>query len=137
VTLVVRVDPGLIRLCQHVVVRALANQYRVLFALADVARGDSPSEVSRRYGVSKFRLRGWVQRVQEAAGLFGWEVKYLRVLRELLVMRVEPVLLLTRDGMRCAICGTSVTEGKAASHVAGRHKDVVHSLALMLAERVA
>ncbi len=120
------VSAATLRLCRHVVARALANQFVVLWALADVARGDSPSVVSRRYGVSKSRLRGWIQRVQEATGVFGWERKYLCVYEALLRMRVRPVVSLTRSGLRCTLCGFTIRE-YVMNHVVGVHSDVVDS----------
>ncbi len=112
------------RLIRHVVVRALANQYFALEAIKRVAEGQSPADVCREMRVGKNVLRGWIQRVQEAYGTFGWEPAFLAAY-ELVRHRVEPIIVLSGDGLRCSLCGARVTFQTAAPHVASRHDSLV------------
>ncbi len=115
------------RLIRHVVIRALANQYVALEAVKRVAEGWSPADVCREMRVGKNVLRGWIQRVQEAYGLFGWEPAFLAAY-ELVRRRVEPVVVLSSDGLICRLCGARLTPSVAAPHVASRHDSLVRRL---------
>ena len=105
-----------VELAEHVVVRVLAGQLRVLEAVRGVAEGASPVDVALRYGVSKPMVRGWVERVRSK--VFGrfWERKFLRVYSAVRRVGVEPIIIWFNGHGECLMCGYHCSSWASATH---------------------
>lgn len=119
--------PWLHNLSQHMVGRALANQYDVLLAIADIARGKSLSEVANKYGFTRMRMDGYVNRIKKLAGSFRWEQKYLFLFDKFLDMQIEPTIIHTSP-LYCTLCGTHILYQSPLVHIITRHKKIVRDL---------
>jgi len=110
----------LIRLC-------IANKAGCMSVYHYFCNNMSPSDISRKMGVSKHVVRGYIQRGE-------------RGVKDLLVMGTDPCRIMytinsmflvdSSDGMyKCPICGRKVeSKGSLMAHVRIDHKDVVDNI---------
>ena len=129
---------GLYEFLRYIVVRMLAGEQVKLMALRDVVvRGDSPSIVASRYGISKHQVRGYVLRVSD----HGVSTRVARKVLDLgwsYIMAIRPIVE-QRDGVAyCRLCKQTATLrwGSAWFHVEKRHGDLVDQIAIDLAHKI-
>jgi hypothetical protein len=112
---------------QYLVVQRLIGS-RVVDIVEMYLRGCSPSEISRAMGISRYAVRGYIQRVIEK-GLSGSRMAMLKRVIPY-IQRVEPAVA----GGRCTLCGAVFTTDSSYPyvvqtylymHMVSRHMDHV------------
>lgn len=115
----------------YMIVKALAGRKNVLEALIQYAYGRMTPSESYKYGVSKFQLKGAIERIYMKA--------YSRTAALELVKRVAPIVIAKVDQIievdgsyipRCKICGMYMISRNQVpifpeDHVVKRHRDIV------------
>ena len=105
--------------------RLMGNLY-VLDSIWDyLIKGDSPSTIGRRYGISKYRVRGFVQRIYEHIGVRRAKEFALKVIP--IVRKVAPLIIKSGDEYVCIKCG-EVVYGSLLRHLNEKHAKEVEVL---------
>jgi hypothetical protein len=109
------------RIAEYLASLKLAGRQQTLAAIELWVADLGLSEIERVTGLSKNRVRGYIQRVCEKAAN---PRRALAIARALLPMvrSVEPII----DSGRCRICGAYIGDPYTAlMHVRSRHRDLV------------
>lgn len=111
---------------RYLVIKRLAgNSLMIMVAKEYFVDGISPSTISYKYKVSKFRVRGYVQRVTEKV-----RNPYLasNIVKQIfpLILEVEPAVIKVGDRFICLLCDQSFNnEVTAENHIRRKHADYV------------
>ncbi|MEM0014104.1 MAG: C2H2-type zinc finger protein [Zestosphaera sp.] len=111
---------------KHLVIKRLAgNSLMIMVAKEYFVDGVSPSTISYKYRVSKFRVRGYIQRVTEKI-----RNPYLAssIVKQVfpLILEVEPAVIKVGDRFICLLCDQSFNnEVTAENHIRRKHVDYV------------
>jgi len=121
------VREGTCRLLRYFITKKLSGDItRLQVAYDYLVKGMSPSDISRRYGVSKCSVSATVRKVIDTVGkewIARWVVKtfYKRI------MGVDPIIMVINRGRSstyyCILCSREVTD--PLTHVRTRHTDIV------------
>ena len=114
-------------LAVYVVGRMLAGFSLQLRVIKEIAEGASPSLVAYRYGLSKFRVKGWVSKVRGIVA-FGrlWEYKFLKVLSVAEEIGIKPIVTRYPNGLMRCYCGKEFRWVPTLfAHIYGKHTDLV------------
>jgi predicted DNA-binding protein YlxM (UPF0122 family) len=120
------------RIAEYLASLKLAGRQQTLAAIELWTADLSLSEIERVTGLSKNRIRGYIQRVCEKAAN---PRRALAIARALLPMvrSVEPII----DNGRCRICGARIGDQYAAIvHVRSRHTDIVEKVVSHIVEEL-
>ncbi len=113
-------------LLEYLVVKALANKFEIIKALADYfVNNKSPSTVASEYGLSKHQVRGYIQRIVEKAG----SVNKARTIMKFIapyVLKIKPIMKKSSDTIvQCILCGEELPLIAAEEHVKKYHGGLV------------
>ena len=120
------------RIAEYLVSLKLAGRQQTLAAIELWIADLSLSEIERVTGLSKNRVRGYIQRVCEKAAN---PRRALAIARALLPMvrGVEPII----DSGRCRVCGAYIGDPYTAiAHVRSRHADIVEKVVSHIVEEL-
>jgi len=118
------VPEGVTEALRYLVVKVLAGDLVVLYALKEyLIDGESPSTLSHRYRIGKFKLRGYIQRVVEKAGNHRVAQVIVRTAFNALTS-LTPVVVKVPGGYYCTICGKTLTMNPER-HLRLEHRDLV------------
>lgn len=118
---------NVIEALRYLVVKVLAGDFVTLHALKEyLVDGESPSILSHRYRVGKFKLRGYIQRVIEKAG--GHRVaQYVVKTTYGSLSSLTPVVVKVSGGYYCTACEKLITMNPER-HVRLEHRDLVNRI---------
>jgi hypothetical protein len=120
------------RIAEYLASLKLAGRQQTLAAIELWIADLSLSEIERVTGLSKNRVRGYIQRVCEKAAN---PRRALAIARALLPMvrGVEPII----DSGRCRVCGAYIGDPYTAiAHVRSRHADIVEKVVSHIVEEL-
>ena len=111
---------------QYLVLKALAGRMSVIKAIYDYfVNNESPSTLSRKYGLSKHQIRGYVQRIIEKSGSSIKAKVFIAYLTPY-VMKIKPLCKRIRDDVvRCILCGDEMPHLVFEDHIMKYHSGVV------------
>jgi len=122
-------SPVLNSLAQYVALKVVSGNGAVFKKLLRkyLIGGQSPSKVAYKYGLSKYQLRGYAQRIIEKCGSEHTAKMLLPTLISV-ASTIEPTLKKV-DEVRynCSKCKISLTKDEAEEHVKQKHKDDLSS----------
>jgi len=121
------------RIAEYLASLKLAGRQQTLAAIELWSTNNcSPSEIEVMTGLSKNRIRGYIQRVCEKAANPRRAAAIARALLPM-VRGVEPII----DSGRCRICGARIGDQYAAVvHVRSRHADIVEKVVSRIVEEL-
>lgn len=120
---------NVIELLKYLVVKVLAGDMVTLHALKEyLIDGESPSVLSYKYKVGKFKLRGYIQRVTEKAGNYRIAQHILRSTYDNL-SKLAPIVIKVSGGYYCTVCEKTLTMNPER-HVRLEHKDLVNKVVM-------
>jgi hypothetical protein len=115
---------GVTEALRYLAIKVLAGDLVVLYALKEyLIDGESPSTLSHRYKIGKFKLRGYIQRVVEKAGNYRVAQALIRSSFNVLAS-LTPVVVKVPGGYYCTACGKTLTMNPER-HVRLEHRDIV------------
>lgn len=118
-------DP-VVALVRFLVIKRLAGNSSTLMVIKEYfVDGVSPSSISYKYKVSKFRVRGYIQRVTEKT-----RNSYLAslIIKQVfpLILEIEPAVIKVNERYVCLLCDQSFnSEVTIENHLRRRHKEHV------------
>lgn len=124
-------------LTRFLVVKRLAGNSSTLMAVKEYfVDGISPSSISYKYKVSKFRVRGYIQRVTEKT-----RNSYLAssVIKQVfpLILEIEPAVIKVNERYVCLLCDQSfVSEVTVENHLRKRHGEYIDKVVREVLEGV-
>ncbi len=114
---------------KYLVVKVLAGDIVTLHALKEyLVDGESPSVLSHKYKVGKFKLRGYIQRVTEKAGNYRVAQYILRTTYDSL-SKLAPIVVKVSGGYYCTVCEKIITMNPER-HVRLEHRDLVNRIVM-------
>jgi transposase-like protein len=131
-------SPDLNSLAQYVALKVVSGNGAVLKAVEEyLIGGQSPSKVAYKYGLSKYQLRGYAQRIIEKCGSEHTAKMLLPTLISV-ASTIEPTLKKV-DEVRynCSKCKISLTKDEAEEHVKQKHKDDLSSATIKFSNSLA
>lgn len=118
-------DP-VVALVRFLVVKRLAGNSSTLMVVKEYfVDGVSPSSISYKYKVSKFRVRGYIQRVTEKT-----RNSYLAslVIKQVfpLILEIEPAVIKVNERHVCLLCDQSFSsEVTVENHLRRKHGEYI------------
>ncbi len=119
-------DP-VIALVRFLVVKRLAGNSSMLMAVKEYfVDGVSPSSISYKYKVSKFRVRGYIQRVTEKT-----RNSYLAssIIKQVfpIILEIEPAVIKVNEKYVCLLCDQSFNnEITVENHLRRKHEEHIN-----------
>lgn len=116
-------EDTVVALVRFLVIKRLAGNSSTLMVVKEYfVDGVSPSSISYKYRVSKFRVRGYIQRVIEKT-----RNSYLAslIIKQVfpLILEVEPVVIKVNEKYVCLLCDQSFdSEVTAENHLRRKHE---------------
>ncbi|MDW8011092.1 MAG: hypothetical protein RMH84_05830 [Sulfolobales archaeon] len=112
---------------RYLVIKVLAGDFITLHALKEyLIDSESPSVLSHKYKIGKFKLRGYIQRVIEKAGNHRIAQYVLKCSYNSL-SNLVPIVVRVPGGYYCTICKRSLVTNPER-HVRLEHRDVVNRI---------
>lgn len=118
-----------------VIKRLVGDTITVLAVKEYLIDGLSPSTIGHRYRISKFRVRGYVQRVIDKAKSHYVAAAIVRAVFPY-VMSLDPIILRIGDKCVCLLCDTQLRPGQVEQHVRRKHKDVINNIISQIMARI-
>ncbi|MEM1622664.1 MAG: hypothetical protein QXZ60_03160 [Sulfolobales archaeon] len=113
---------------KYLIVKVLAGDFVTLHALKEyLLDGESPSILSHKYRIGKFKLRGYIQRVIEKAGNYRVAQYVIKVSYGTLCS-LTPIVVRVPGGYYCTVCEKVLTMNPER-HIRLEHKDIVNKIA--------
>ncbi len=119
-------DP-VIALVRFLVIKRLVGNSSMLMAVKEYfVDGVSPSSISYKYKVSKFRVRGYIQRVTEKT-----RNSYLAssIIKQVfpLILEIEPAVIKVNEKYVCLLCDQSFdNEITVENHLRRKHEEHIN-----------
>ncbi|MEO3993352.1 MAG: C2H2-type zinc finger protein [Desulfurococcaceae archaeon TW002] len=119
-------DP-VVALVRFLVVKRLAGNSSTLMVTKEYfVDGVSPSSISYKYKISKFRVRGYIQRVTEKT-----RNSYLAslIIKQVfpLVLEIEPAVIKVNERYVCLLCDQSFNnEVTIENHLRRKHEEYIN-----------
>lgn len=112
---------------RYLVVKVLVGDFITLHALKEyLIDSESPSVLSHKYRIGKFKLRGYIQRVIEKAGNHRIAQYVIKCSYDSL-SGLDPIVVRVPGGYYCTACRKSLT-ANPERHVRLEHRDVVNRI---------
>jgi hypothetical protein len=128
------------RAVKYLVLLRIARCDNSINALADYINGMSPSEISKKYGISKDAVRGVWSRVLTKCGS-AQKAKALVRCATPVILSLKPVVEKNDNTYRCLLCGETFANGGDAQtaisvHVNTRHPDHLERATVQVINRL-
>ena len=113
---------------KYLVIKRLAGDTITILAIKEyLVDGLSPSTIGHKYRISKFRVRGYVQRVIDKARSHYIASSIVKAVFPY-VMGLDPAILRVGDKYICLLCDTQLRATQVEQHLKRRHKDVINQV---------
>lgn len=121
-------EEALTAIARYMVMKRLCGDLIALLAIKEyLLDGVSPSIIAYKYKVSKFKVRGYIQRIIDKAGNYRLATRMVETLYPH-VMSIDPVMLRAGNRLLCTICNIPIRSSDAEFHLRRKHKELVNSL---------
>jgi len=111
---------------KYLVLLRIARCDNSINALADYINGMSPSEISKKYGISKDAVRGLWTRVLTKCGS-AQKAKALVRCATPVILSLKPVVEKNNNTYRCLLCGETFANGGDVQVAISMHINISHS----------
>ncbi len=126
--MVLDVDDALTSITRYLVVKRLAGDTVTILAVKEyLVDGLSPSTIGHKYRISKFRVRGYVQRVMDKARNHMLAASIVKRIFPY-VIGIDPIILRIGGKYLCLLCNQELRPEQVEHHIRRKHKDVVQGL---------
>ena len=129
-------DDALTAITRYLVVKRLAGDTITILAVKEyLVDGLSPSTIGHKYRISKFRVRGYVQRVMDKARNHMIAASIVKRVFPY-IMNIDPVILRVSGKYLCLICNQQLRPEQIEHHIRRKHKDVVQDIVTQIVTNV-
>ena len=121
-------DDPLTEITKYLVLKRLAGDIVAIMSIKEyLIDGLSPSTIGHKYNISKFRVRGYVQRVVDKARNHLIAESIVKAIFPYII-EVEPIVLKVRGRYVCLKCDQQLPKEKVEHHIRKKHKDLLNSV---------
>jgi len=116
---------------RYVLMKRLTGRVEAVMAIIDYyVNGASPSDIGAKLMVSKYRVRGWIQRVIEKCNFRSSVAVKVAGRVAAAVMDVDPIIVRVGGSALCTICGATLRddETELRRHILRQHGEVFAAL---------
>ncbi len=122
------VDDPFTAITRYLVVKRLAGDTVAIMSIKEyLVDGLSPSTIGHKYNISKFRVRGYVQRVMDKARNHRLAELIVKAVFPY-VINVDPIILKVRGKYICLKCDQELTKERIEHHIRKKHKEFVNQV---------
>ena len=119
-------EDSLSSITRYLVIKRLSGDAVTILAIKEyLIDGSSPSTIGHKYGISKFRVRGYVQRVMDKARNHMTAAAIVRRVFPY-VINIDPIILKVGNRYVCLRCDQQLTKSQIEHHIRRKHKDLVN-----------
>jgi len=113
---------------KYLVIKKLAGDTLTILAIKEyLIDGLSPSTIGYKYKISKFRVRGYIQRIVDKARSHAAATAVVKAVLPY-VLGIDPIILRIGNTYICLLCDTHLKSENVEHHIRRRHRDVVNSI---------
>ena len=112
---------------EYLVIKKLSGDLTSIEALKRYfINNESPSDIARELNISKFMVRGWIERIYEKCRSHRRAARVIAAVTPH-VMKVDAVVLRVNGSAYCILCGRRLPKESGAiyRHVRDKHMDLV------------
>jgi len=113
---------------KYLVIKKLAGDTLTILAIKEyLVDGLSPSTIGYKYKISKFRIRGYVQRIIDKARS---HIAAAAIVKSVLpyVLNIDPIVLKVGSAYICLLCDAHLRSENVEYHIRRKHRDVINNL---------
>jgi hypothetical protein len=130
------VDDPLVAITRYMVIKKLAGDVIAIMAIKEyLVDGLSPSTIGHKYNISKFRVRGYVQRIMDKARNHIVAESIVKMIFPY-ILNIEPIVLKVRGRYICLKCDQQLTKARIEHHIRKKHKELVNQLVAQIVSNV-
>ena len=113
---------------RYLVIKKLAGDTLTILAIKEyLIDGLSPSTIGYKYKISKFRVRGYIQRIIDKARSHATAAAIVKAILPY-VLSIDPIVLRVGNTYICLLCDMHLKSENVEHHIRRKHKDIVNSL---------
>ncbi|RLG88880.1 MAG: hypothetical protein DRO18_00525 [Thermoprotei archaeon] len=114
---------------EYLVLRRLISDVTTILILKEYfVDGESPSDISRKYGISAHTVRGYVERLIEKAGSHHIIPTLIKISLPY-IMNLDPMVIVVSGKYYCLECDLTLKSKQSAiNHVRRHHKERLERL---------
>ncbi|NAZ13350.1 MAG: hypothetical protein GU359_04255 [Desulfurococcales archaeon] len=111
---------------EYLILKKMAGRPEVLKALLDYVDGNiSPATASTVYGISKYQLRGFAQRIYDKAGNRSLASLLIKIAVPIILEKTKVYIDRSQKPEECLICNRKLYNVFPEDHIKKHHKDVI------------
>lgn len=111
---------------EYLVLKKMAGRPEVLRALLDYVEGSlSPATASSVYGISKYQLRGFAQRIYDKAGSRSMATLIIKYAVPIILEKTGVYVDRSQRPEECLICNRKLYNVFPEDHIKKHHRDVI------------
>jgi hypothetical protein len=115
-------------IAKYLIVKRLSGDIVTILAIKEyLVDGLSPSTIGHKYKISKFKVRGYVQRVVDKARNHRVAARIVEALFPHIIA-IDPIMIRAGNRVICLLCDAAVRVSDAEFHIKRKHKELVNSL---------
>ena len=119
----------------YLVAKKLSGELKTIVAIKEYyVNNASPSDIAAKLGVSKLRVRGWLQMVKEKCG--NSHIRAQKVIAAALpyILRVSTIVLKVNGSAYCILCDLKMKAGPDVLywHVKSKHRELVQEIVKLI-----
>lgn len=117
---------NILEVIEYLVLKKMAGRPEILKALLEYIEGlGSPTSVSSVYGLSKYQLRGFAQRIYDKAGNRSIANLLIKIAVPIILEKTEVYIDRGQRPETCKVCGKKLYNVFPEDHIKKHHKDLV------------
>lgn len=129
-------EDAIISIARYLIIKRLVNDVVALLSIKEyLIDGASPSTIAFKYKTSKFKIRGYIQRIIDKAGNYKVATKMVEQLYPH-IMSIEPIMLRSGGRVICTLCNSYVRANDCEQHLRRKHKELLNEIIHSVIARV-
>jgi len=129
-------EDAIVAITKYLVTKRLAGDTITILSIKEyLIDGLSPSTIGHKYKISKFRVRGYVQRIIDKARSHYIAASIVKIVFPY-VISVDPAVLKIGNRYVCLLCDTPLRAEQVEQHIRRKHRDVINELTNYIVSKI-
>ena len=121
-------EDAIVAITRYLVIKRLAGDTITILSIKEyLVDGLSPSTIGHKYKISKFRVRGYVQRIIDKARSHHIASLIVKMVFPYII-GIDPAILKIGDRYVCLLCDAQLRAEQIEHHIRRKHKDVINEI---------
>ncbi len=129
-------EDAITAITRYLVIKRLAGDTITILSIKEyLVDGLSPSTIGHKYKISKFRVRGYVQRIIDKARSHYVASLIVKMVFPYII-GIDPAVLKVGDRFICLLCDAQLRAEQIEQHIRRKHKDVINEITNYIVTRL-